>query len=75
LLSPTQFPIYNKNHTVTVIVAGGHVSLSNVAGMNNNLRTMLRVCYYYAAIYNRVILYFFPQGNLDVVCEGTSGGT
>lgn len=74
MLSPTQFPIYNKNHRVTVIVAGGHISLSNVAGMNNNLRTMLRV-YYTATIYSRVILYFFPQGNLDVVCEGTSGGT
>lgn len=54
-------------------MAGGRVSLSNVAGMNNNLRTMLRVCYT-PTIYSRVILYFFLQGNRDVDCEGTSGG-
>lgn len=55
---------------------GGQASPSNLAGARNNLRTMLRACYYTPTIYSSIIVYFFPQCNWDSVWEGlVSGGT
>lgn len=61
LMSPTQFPYYRTDHRVTVNVAGGQTSLSNLAGMRNNLLTVLRACYYRTAMFSGIILYRFPD--------------